>query len=90
MILLLLYFVGINIAGFIAMYIDKNRAIKGDYRIKEKVLWNYALLGGAIGTTIGMRKFRHKTKHVNFSIGFPLLALIYTALFLYIVYMFYN
>jgi len=75
-------------AGFCAMYIDKKRAIKGEYRIKEKILWNYAFLGGAIGTTIGMRKFRHKTKHKAFAIGFPLLAVLDVGLFFYIINLF--
>lgn len=89
MLVFLLYFIGMNIAGFCAMYIDKKRAIKGEYRIKEKVLWNYAFLGGAIGTTIGMKRFRHKTKHRAFAIGFPLLAVVYVGLFFYIMYLFY-
>jgi uncharacterized membrane protein YsdA (DUF1294 family) len=37
-------------------------------------LWLIALFGGAVGTTAGMQLYRHKTKHANFKIGFPLLA----------------
>jgi uncharacterized membrane protein YsdA (DUF1294 family) len=57
------------------MKIDKNRAIKHRYRIREKTLWLVAFFGGAVGTTMGMQIFRHKTKHLSFKIGFPLLAI---------------
>lgn len=66
----------INIFGYLLMYIDKQRSIKGKYRIKEKTLWNVTFCFGAIGTTLGMRMFRHKTKHSSFKYGFPILAVI--------------
>jgi uncharacterized membrane protein YsdA (DUF1294 family) len=65
------------------MRVDKNRAIHHEYRISEKSLWLTALLGGAVGTTLGMQLFRHKTKHLSFKIGFPLLAFIELILFIY-------
>jgi uncharacterized membrane protein YsdA (DUF1294 family) len=64
----------INIYGFLLMGIDKNRAKKGRYRISEKKLWIAAIFGGAVGTTIGMNVFRHKTKHKAFQIGMPFLV----------------
>jgi uncharacterized membrane protein YsdA (DUF1294 family) len=57
------------------MGIDKKRAIKHKYRIRERTLWLVAIFGGAVGTTIGMQVYRHKTKHLSFKIGFPLLAI---------------
>ncbi|CRK84366.1 DUF1294 domain-containing protein [Neobacillus massiliamazoniensis] len=65
-----------NIIGLMIMGIDKNRAIKHKYRIRERTLWLVAIFGGAIGTTIGMQVYRHKTKHLSFKIGFPLLAIL--------------
>lgn len=50
------------------MYIDKKKAIKHEWRIKEKTLFILALLGGFIGSYIGMKTFRHKTKHKIFYI----------------------
>jgi uncharacterized membrane protein YsdA (DUF1294 family) len=73
---LLAVYLGINIIGFVIMGIDKKKAIKHQYRIQEKTLWLVAWFGGAVGTTIGMQVYRHKTKHVSFKIGFPLLAII--------------
>nr|WP_263325586.1 DUF1294 domain-containing protein [Neobacillus sp. Marseille-Q6967] len=70
-----------NIIGLVMMGIDKSRAKKHQYRISEKTLWMAAVFGGAIGTTLGMQFFRHKTKHLSFKYGFPFLALVQIALF---------
>lgn len=53
------------------MYSDKKRAIKKKYRIPEKTLFLVALVGGSLGTTLGMETFRHKTKHWYFKWGMP-------------------
>ena len=58
------------------MYIDKNKAKKGKYRISEKAIFITALLLGAIGVYIGMYKFRHKTKHTLFTVGIPICIII--------------
>jgi uncharacterized membrane protein YsdA (DUF1294 family) len=63
-----------NLIGLIVMKVDKERAKKHQYRISENTLWLIALFGGAVGTTAGMQLFRHKTKHLSFKLGFPLLA----------------
>ncbi|WLV24591.1 DUF1294 domain-containing protein [Aciduricibacillus chroicocephali] len=67
------------------MYLDKQRAINHKYRIPEKNLWIVALIGGAVGTTLGMNRFRHKTKHISFKLGFPFLAFVEVALIIYLV-----
>lgn len=64
-----------NLIGLIVMKVDKDRAKKHQYRISEKTLWLIALFGGAVGTTAGMQLYRHKTKHLSFKFGFPILAL---------------
>jgi uncharacterized membrane protein YsdA (DUF1294 family) len=71
----------INLIGFFIMGEDKRRARIHQYRIPERTLWLFAFIGGAIGTTLGMKIFRHKTKHTSFKIGFPLLAIIEIILF---------
>ena len=60
----------------VMMKADKERAKRNKYRISERTLWMMAILGGAIGGVIGMQLFRHKTKHLSFRLGFPLLALL--------------
>ncbi len=69
------YVLVINLIGFIAMYIDKRRAKRNEWRIKEGTLLSIALLGGGIGGMIGMYKFRHKTKKLKFTVGFPTIIL---------------
>lgn len=71
-----LFILLMNIIGFIVMYVDKNKAKKGSYRISEKAIFTIALLFGAIGVYAGMYKFRHKTQHKTFTIGIPVLIVI--------------
>lgn len=84
---IIIYFIVINIIGFLIMYIDKQKAKKGKWRIPEKVLFIITALGGGIGTIAGMYTFRHKTQKIAFVIGFPaitileILAIIYFTLF---------
>lgn len=80
----LIYLLLINIIGFLLMFIDKKRAIRNKWRIQESTLFFIALLGGAIGTYLGMYTFRHKTKHLKFTIGIPLILISEIALFLYL------
>lgn len=75
----------INIIGFALMGIDKKRAVRGAWRISEASLFLTALLGGAWGCTLGMRHFRHKTRHWYFKYGMPAIfaAQAFLALFLW-------
>ncbi len=74
--LIIAYFVIINLVLLLVMKLDKKRAQHNRYRISEKTLWILALAGGAVGGTVGMQLFRHKTKHKAFVAGFPLLAIV--------------
>ena len=65
----------INIIGFAIMGVDKKRAIRGAWRISEASLFFTALIGGALGTTLGMEYYRHKTKHRYFKLGMPAILL---------------
>ena len=66
----------INLALFAVMGIDKYKARNGLWRIPEKTLFGLALLGGSIGGILGMKVFRHKTKHNSFKIGFPAILIL--------------
>ena len=70
-----------SIIGFTLMGVDKAKAKKGERRIKEATLFAFAILFGAVGSTLGMLVFRHKTKHWYFAVFFPLLALVDVALY---------
>ncbi|SOC10195.1 DUF1294 domain-containing protein [Pseudobutyrivibrio ruminis] len=74
--LILGYLVIANIAGLAVMGIDKAKAIKGAWRIPEKTLFLFSLIGGSIGTWAGMYLFHHKTKHWYFVIGMPAILII--------------
>ncbi|MDD7025441.1 MAG: DUF1294 domain-containing protein [Oscillospiraceae bacterium] len=82
--LLLIYLAVMNILGFALMGTDKSRARNGKWRIRERTLFLFSLLGGSIGTLTGMYVFRHKTKHWYFVIGMPLILIAQLALVLWI------
>lgn len=65
------------------MLIDKQKAKRGAWRIPEKSLFIITLLGGGIGTIAGMYLFRHKTKKMYFTIGFPVILISEVALLIY-------
>ena len=72
----IIYFLLINIAGLLSMHIDKKRAIKSKWRIPEKTLFLIAIIGGSIGSILGMHLFRHKTKHWYFLYGMPCILIL--------------
>ena len=84
-VLYILYLIAFNTASFIMMGIDKNAAIKGNYRIPERTLMALAAFGGSLGAITGMLVFRHKTKHKKFVIGVPLL-MVFSAAIAYVVF----
>lgn len=78
------YLLIINIAGFAVMGIDKQKAIKKRWRIRESTLFLIALIGGSLGSILGMRVFHHKTKHWYFVCGMPLILILQIAMFIII------
>ena len=77
---ILFYIVLVNLGSFCLMGIDKRRAKRQAWRVPEARLFLVALLGGSIGSIVGMRVFRHKTKHWYFVWGMPLILLAQAAL----------
>ena len=69
--IVLVYFLIINVIGYSLMGIDKKRAVRGAWRISEASLFTVAFLGGALGCTLGMNHFRHKTKHLSAAVSVP-------------------
>ena len=69
-----------NLLSFALMGIDKVKAKHGSWRVPEKTLFLVTALFGGLGGTLGMRVFRHKTKHWYFKYGFPALLLVQIAL----------
>lgn len=82
---LIIYLAAINLLSFALFGIDKSKAKRGKWRIPEKTLFITAILGGSIGALLGMRTFRHKTKHKTFTIGIPTILIIQIALAAYLI-----
>ena len=82
--LILLYLLIINAIGFVLMLVDKHKARKNLWRIPEATLMSAAALGGSIGCLLGMYTVRHKTRHLTFTLGIPLILAAQSALALYL------
>lgn len=82
------YLLIVNVLGFVLMFVDKKRAQNNQWRIKEATLFLTAAIGGSIGSMLGMKVFRHKTKHWSFLIGMPAIFIVQVALVIgYFVYL---
>ena len=77
---LFVYLFAVNVVAFLMMGADKKRAIQQRRRIPEKTLLLTALVGGSLGAYMGMQSFRHKTKHLKFTIGLPAMLVLHLAL----------
>ena len=75
-----LYLFLINAVGFLLMLADKRRARYGLWRIPEATLLGIAVLGGSVGSLAGMYLARHKTRHIQFTLGIPVILIIQSAL----------
>ena len=78
------YLLLINAAAFILMLVDKRKARKNRWRIPERTLILSAALGGSIGALLGMYTFRHKTKHLKFTLGIPAILIAQISLAIWI------
>lgn len=67
------YLFTINAVGFTLMLADKHRAKNGLWRIPERALLAAAMLGGSVGSLLGMYTVRHKTRHLKFALGIPVI-----------------
>ena len=70
---MLIYLCIVNALGFALMLADKIKAKKNLWRIPEATLLGVAVIGGSLGAIAGMRLARHKTKHLKFTVGLPLI-----------------
>jgi uncharacterized membrane protein YsdA (DUF1294 family) len=72
-----------NILSFTFFGVDKRKAITNRWRISEKVLLLISLIG-PLGSILGMKLFRHKTKKISFKILVPGFLLIHITLLIYV------
>lgn len=85
---ILVWLAVINLIAFALMGLDKWKAQRDAWRIPEKTLFLAALLGGALGGTVGMHLFHHKTRHWYFRFGFPVLLILQLLLAGFLAYRF--
>lgn len=82
--ILISYLLIINAVSILLMLADKQRAVKKAWRIPEATLLGTAAIGGSLGAVIGMRLFRHKTMHLKFAVGLPLMLAVHIILLILI------
>ena len=80
----LIYLAAINLIAFIVCGVDKYKAQHDRWRIPEKTLFLLSAIGGAVGFFLGMKSFRHKTKHLSFQILIPLFALLWIGILVFL------
>lgn len=78
------YIIAINIISFIIYGVDKLKAKKRLWRIPESTLLLLAAIGGSIGSWAGMMIWRHKTKHLKFTLGVPAIFILQFSLLIYV------
>lgn len=71
------YYFLINLIMYIAMSIDKKRAVKDGWRIPEKNLYLLAVLGGGVGGLIAMVTKHHKNRHLDFVMVYTITAILH-------------
>lgn len=82
---ILIYLFIMNAAGFLVMTADKLFAQSGAWRVPERSLLGISVIGGSIGVLFAMYTVRHKTKHLKFVIGVPLILTVQIGLVLYLI-----
>ena len=83
-VIIIYYLLIINAVAFIVYGIDKLKARKGRWRIPEATLLLLAIVGGSIGSWLGMKVWHHKTMHRKFQYGLPAILLLQLALAVYL------
>ena len=78
------YLLLISASTFAVYGWDKLCAKRGVWRMPEKILLLIALFGGSLGALAAMVLFRHKTLHLKFKYGVPLLLILQIAGLIYL------
>lgn len=80
--LLLSCIIGVNVITFVVYGIDKLKAKKGKWRVPETTLLLLAIVGGSVGAWCGVKVWHHKTMHLKFKYGIPLIMAVQVGLLL--------
>lgn len=78
--ILIIYLIVANVVTFFVYGVDKWKAKRSKWRIREAALLLLAALGGSIGAWLGMHVWHHKTMHKKFKYGIPLIIILQVAI----------
>ncbi len=84
--IVLIYLVVTNVVTFFMYGVDKWKAKKSKWRIREAALLTLAVLGGSLGAWLGMKVWHHKTQHKKFKYGVPAIIIFQLLLIAYYLY----
>ena len=85
------YLALISLISIIVCIYDKaiSKKNKVELRIPEKVLLILSAIGGSVAMFITMLAIRHKTKHLKFMLGIPLIIILQVAAVIAVTYFFF-
>ncbi len=66
----------ISVIAVIVTIADKVKAKRGAWRVPENTLLLLSALGGSIAMLVTMLLIRHKTKHLKFMLGIPIIIVL--------------
>lgn len=78
--ILLFMFAALNVFTFLLYGWDKLNARSNAWRVSERQLWLFTLLGGSVGALAGMHVFRHKTQKSSFQFVIACILLLHVAI----------
>lgn len=74
--ILLAYLILINIVSVVITVYDKRCALKKRWRVRESTLLLLSALGGSVAMYLTMHAIRHKTRHIKFMLGIPIILIL--------------
>ena len=82
------YIIVVSICSIIVCIYDKKISKRNNVklRIPEKSLFIWSAVGGSVAMYITMKIMRHKTKHVSFMVGIPVIFVLQVALMVALIY----
>ncbi|MBQ2545580.1 MAG: DUF1294 domain-containing protein [Clostridia bacterium] len=66
----------ISVIAVVVTIADKVKAKRGAWRVPENTLLLLSALGGSVAMLVTMLLIRHKTKHLKFMLGIPIIIVL--------------
>ena len=82
------YIAVISLCSIVVCVYDKKISKRNNVklRIPEKSLFIWSAVGGSLAMYVTMQLIRHKTKHVSFMVGIPVIFILQVALIVALAY----